>query len=69
LFKFIKDTTINANYELLDGKGLLVWKSKRNLPDSVEVQFETFPFLLSKQYYHKSLKQMQAASNNNLLLE
>ncbi len=60
----IKDTTINANYELLDGKGLLVWKSKRNLPDSVEVQFETFPFLLSKQYYHKSLKQMQAASNN-----
>lgn len=62
-FQF-KDTTINANYELLDGKGLLVWKSKRNLPDSVEVQFETFPFLLSKQYYHKSLKQMQAASNN-----
>ena len=62
-FQF-KDTTINANYELLDGKGLLVWKNKKNLPDSVEVQFETFPFLLSKQYYHKSLKQMQAASNN-----
>ena len=62
-FQF-KDTTIKANYELIDAKGLLVLKNRKNLPDSLEVQFETFPFLLSKQYYHKSLKQMQAASNN-----
>ena len=60
----IKDTTIKVSFELLDDKGLLVWKSRKNLPDSIEVQFETFPFLLSKQYYHKSLKQMQVASNN-----
>lgn len=62
-FKII-DTTLLATYELLDAKGLLVWKNRKKLPDSIQVSFETFPFLLSKQYYHKSLKQMQAASNN-----
>jgi hypothetical protein len=60
----IKDTLIQAAYELLDAKAMLIWKSRKNLPDSIQVQYETFPFLLSKQYYHKSLKQMQAASNN-----
>lgn len=60
----IIDTTLKVDYELLDAKGLLVWKSKKNLPDSVEVQYACFPFLLSKPYFHKSLKQMQVASNN-----
>ena len=60
----LKDTSIKASYELLDVKGLLVWKSRKSLPDSVQVSFQTFPFLLSKQYYHKSLRQMQAATNN-----
>jgi hypothetical protein len=60
----IKDTTLQISYTLIDDKGLLVWKNRKNLPDSIEVRFETFPFLLSKQYYHKSLKQIQLASNN-----
>jgi len=41
----IKDTTLIVDYELIQAKGLLVWKSRQNLPDSVEVQFECFPFL------------------------
>ncbi len=60
----IKDTTLAVAYQLLDAAALLVWKQNKNLPDSVQVEFETFPFLLSKQYYHKSLKQMQVASKN-----
>jgi hypothetical protein len=62
-FRF-KDSTLAPSFELLDTKGLLVFKNKQILPDSLEVYFETYPFLLSKQYYHKSLKQMQVASNN-----
>ena len=60
----IKDSTLKPNYILLEPKGLLIWKQRNNLPDSIQVAFETFPFLLSKQYYHKSLSQMQAATNN-----
>lgn len=60
----LQDSTLNASYQLLETKGLLVWKNRKNLPDSVQVSFETFPFLLSKHYYHKSLRQMQAATNN-----
>lgn len=60
----IKDTTLLAPYQLLAEEGLLVWKNRKKTPDSVQVSFETFPFLLSKQFYHKSLKLMQVATNN-----
>ena len=60
----IKDTTLLAPYQLLAEEGLLVWKNRKKIPDSVQVSFETFPFLLSKQFYHKSLKLMQVATNN-----
>jgi hypothetical protein len=62
-FEF-KDTSLVYSYTLLESQGILVWKQRTNLPDSVQVGFETYPFLLSKQYYHKSLRQMQAATNN-----
>ena len=43
----IKDTTLLAPYQLLAEEGLLVWKNRKKIPDSVQVSFETFPFLLN----------------------
>lgn len=60
----IMDSTLKASYQIIETEGLLVWKNRQSLPDSIKVGFETLPFLLSKQYYHKSLKQMQVATNN-----
>ncbi|MCC6252004.1 MAG: hypothetical protein IT238_06035 [Bacteroidia bacterium] len=63
-FKITDDTLQQIEYILLPEQGLLVWKNKASLKDSIKVEFQTYPFLLSKKYYHKSLKMMQAATNN-----
>ena len=59
-----KDGIDSTNYKVLGEKGILVWKNRKNLPDSVQVSYTILPFLWSKKYYHRSLDQMQAASNN-----